>query len=182
MSDTNELYKWTSNISPVWKGIIVFSLIGIVGYSGYEIWQGIKNSQTKAAAEAEIDQFNDDLNNLSTSGVSTNFQESQYASWADSIAQAMTGKDLSPSLCMPWGLVSYSGAGASIANIMSNLKNDADFLELQIKFGVRTIDKGWLESNYTNVTLSAAITAQLSTCEIATINDLLKSNGVTKQF
>lgn len=181
-STGKELFQWTDSISPTWKGVIIFSLIGITTYATIEIIKGIKNAKNAAASKAEVDQFNSDLSALNSNGITQTYQQSSYDQWADSLAQIMTGKDLEPSLCIAGNLINYSGDGSAIANIMSNLKNDADFLQLQIAFGTRTIDKGWLETNYTNVTLSAAISAQLSTCEIATINGMLVTNGLTKQF
>jgi len=182
----HSLFDWYNGLGK-WRGVVVFTTIGITTYSVVEIIKAVKNHQNLAKAQKEVSGFASDLNNLTT-GTTTpdgqpelpTFPDTQYATWADSITQEYTGKDFS--FAVPFPTCEYSDSGAFVYNILNQLVNNADFLKLQIAWGVRTIDKGWLESNYTNVSLSAAITAQSANCEIQGFNALLTTKGITYQF
>lgn len=170
-SKSNALFKWYADLPPWARATMIIGGSVVVIYAVYEIIQSYKASQAYAKSQQEVNQYVADLNALNATGVVASFQQSQYQQWADSIAAQFSGCDPTSILNMAGGLLGMSNSGAVVNNIAIQLINNADFLALQAAFGIRTISKSWVcGGNYTNVTLTAAVTDQLSVDEINTIN------------
>lgn len=171
------LYKWYSGLTPTGKTVLVIGSAVMVTIVGYAVVKSINNKVALAKSQQEISGFVSDLGSLNTQGIAPSFQQSQYQQWADSIQEAFSGCDGS------LNYQAYSDSGQVVANIITNFKNDADFLALQAAFGIRTISKHWwCGGDDSNVTLSAAVDDQLNTDEVAALNVTLVGLGVTYKF
>lgn len=196
--------QWYKDAPPTGKIIMIASGVAVlvVGYiAASQLISSLKQKAKEQKAQKEIVGFNNDLNQLQKSGVKATYQQSQYNQWADSIVQQFQGCDTSSYkldfswLLKDWGVVSakandpsnYSNSGAAVLRIIQQLKNNADFLALQVAFGSRTY-KGcgmlgtWFAGNVGPVTLTSAVIDELSSGEIAALNEVLKGQNITYTF
>ena len=78
----------------------------------------------------------------------------------------------------------FNGDGTdeqAIYDVFTDVKNDVDFNNLVTKFGVRTV-KGGLFTNTFKGNLRSVIKNEMDSNEIKFLNQILQSNGVSKQF
>ncbi len=198
-----QIYK---DAPPTGKILIIVGGIaaGVVTYIAVsQIIHSIKAKALEQKAMAEVVGFNNDLNSLNKSGILPTYQESQYKQWADSIQQQFDGcdtssysfsndfswisNDLHTALTNANNSSNYSDSGATVLLIIQQLKNNADFLALQVAFGSRTYGScgilgTWFAGTVGPVTLSAAMRDELNTSEIAGLNMVLQSLGISYSF
>ena len=78
----------------------------------------------------------------------------------------------------------FNGDGTdeqAVYDVFTDVKNDADFNNLVSKFGERTIKGGWFTNSYKSG-LRGIIKNEMDSNEIKFLNEILQSNGVSKQF
>jgi hypothetical protein len=122
------------------------------------------NSDEDAENEANLT----DLQKLEKKGIVPNYSDSQYYIWADKLESAMfdigTNED-------------------SVYNVYRNIKNDADFLKLEMAFGEREYTGGYVPGVlYGNFDLSEWLEQELVSSEIGVINWILYRNGVNYRY
>ena len=178
------LYAWFNGL-PKWaRGTMVVGVSGITIYTIYSLVKAAKDRKQKQLAQAQLVQFVDDMDRLARQGVFPSFQESQYHIWTNAIVEQFAGCDPSFTNCPDMlRSIGYSKSGQTVFNIISGFQNDADFLALQAAWGIRTYDDcGWFTGNVTDVTLSAAISSELTNCEKEGLNKTLKNKGISYTF
>ena len=159
------------------RGLIWVGTIVVVYVAGKAIYGKLFPSSEEIAQKEREKQLEDDINTAKQTQTPS-FLATQYNRDADSIVAAFSGCDPTMSIAI-LGVLTTSGV--TVKDILNSYKNDLDVLLLQKAFGTRTITKSWIcMGDYTNVDLSAAITNQLNSSEIAYLNNLLASKGITK--
>ena len=96
-------------------------------------------------------------------------QGENFAVMSDNIFHAMDG---------------YGYTIQPIVDAFSNLNTNGDFNALSTAYGTRTLNSGFLnvfQSNYTG-NLSNSLRSQLSSADLATLNQLLSSKKITIQL
>jgi hypothetical protein len=175
----NTAVQFYNSLPPWAKGVVVVGGLAIT----YVIINGIvKKIKADASLKKErgtVDFQNQELQNIINAGIRPTFPQSQYAQWADEIQNQFDGCDVSP---FSDSIGFFSNSGATLKSIVDNLENDADFLALQTAYDIRTYDQcGWWMGNVTG-TLSKAVNDELATNEIAKINEILESKGITYKY
>ena len=190
LKDSN-LYKWYAPLPPMAKGVVVVGGLVALYITGTTVYSMLFPSaaaqsaaQQQAAVAARVAQVGNDLATDISNGQTPSFDQTQYNNWADSIAAAFSGCDITSAsswlFVTTWNL---SDSAQTVYNIVNQLNNDVDFLSLQKAFGTRTISKSILcGGDYNNVDLNAAVTNQLNTMEITLINNALTTKGITHKF
>ena len=181
----NTAIQFYNSLPPWAKGVVVVG--GLLGT--YAIVKGIlkriKQDAELKKQRGAVEFQNQELQNVIGAGIKPTYPLSQYYAWADEIENQFDGCDFSPGnwLGLPaWVSGSFSYSGTTLANIVENLQNDADFLALNTAYDIRSYDQcGWFMGNVTG-TLSKAVNDELSSGEITQINDYLESKGITYKF
>jgi hypothetical protein len=166
----NKVYDYYKEL-PSWaKGVVVIGVLGVTYIFASQIIRKIKENAKKSELEKSVNDAKNELNDLIKSGVKPTITKSQADAFADKIVKQFKGADLL--------LQSYP----TIKDILSQLKNNADYLLLKQQFGLRTYTDafnvfGW--NKVENVTLEAAIQDELTTGSIDSLNKILASKGIT---
>jgi hypothetical protein len=186
MSQNNFLNKFTSiytdkSVNGYVRGIAWLSTAAVAYIVGNSIVKAIKVQIANANDIAKLKQLESDLNNLSNKGIKPSYDVTQYNNWADAIEAGLQGCDLTLSATV-FGML--SNVGTRVWNVLSQLKNDADYLSLSKAYGQRTIPKSWTCGYSSNVTggLDATLTRILNHQEVALINTRLGKMGLTSKI
>src|SRR5882757_3604324 len=150
-------YKAFMSQPKVARGIEIGLALVVTYFAARGIWKFIKTRLDTAKNQKTINDLKSDISALGNRGISPSFPDSQYQGWADKIQNQFDGCDFSvPAL---W---SYSTSGQTLADIIVQLKNDADFAKLVTAFGIRTYDQcGLWTGNFTG-NLFAAVSDELT--------------------
>lgn len=141
--------KWWNGLSSEnqFKFAILFFVVG------WLIWialrGGVKGFANALGAGSELAALN-------VTGVKPTYTDASYKIAADKLYVAMKGMGTDE---------------ASIFEVFSKMKNDADMIKLELAFGVRD-----------NYDLTAWLKGDLSAADIATLNQLLINKGITKTY
>ncbi len=164
------------------RGLAWVGTLAALYIIGHAIYVKLFPSADQQKAIEDNKTAQSDLNNLTTNNVMPTYQDTQYNDWASVIADAYSGCDMS-------SILGYSFAFETVNKILDQLNNDADFLKLQLAYGIRTIPKGWLcGGDYTNLNLIQATQRQLTNLEIngtvlsAGLNKTLADKGIKYRF
>jgi len=163
---------------PSWaKGIVVVGGLVVVYVFGSSLYKKIFPSQSQIDAKQELDSSTKDLQKKLDIGIVPTYNDSQYIDWANQIASSLSG-------CLA-SITAYS----TIRDIFSKLKNDADFLNLKLAYGTRTIPRGFIcGGDIQDKTMSQAIRVEFDSWEIngtlggvalIGLNPTLEANGIT---
>lgn len=175
-------YKAFMSQPPLLRGIEILGSMVVLYFVGKGVWKMVKGGIEKGKASAAIKNVGAEKAKLEDTGVRKTFQPSQYKGWADSIAKQFSGCDLSIIVPILPGL-DLSSSGSVLYNILTQFKNDLDFLELVQAFGVRTYDAcGLWTGDVENATIYSAVTDELDGDEISIINEMLAGKGITYKF
>ena len=162
---TSEVF---SQLPPWAKGVLAMAGIVAIGAVGYVIYKEIKKREADKGNKAENTAANSELADLLRRGIKPSYQKSQYASYANSLWEAMDG---------------YGTDSDLIMRIIANMKNDADFLALSSAYGIRTVSSGAGNPEPDlKGTLSAALASELSNSKIKDINASMAKKGITYKF
>ncbi len=178
------LYQWYHEL-PAWaKGVMIVGSAGVVIFSVHSVIKSVKDKKAKEKAQADVIGFVNDLNDLAKNGILPSFQQSQYQVFAAAILQQFAGCNFSLPQCPDWLFdLAYSSSGKVVANIISQFKNDADFLALQAAFGLKSYDAcGIWNGDVKDVTLSGAVNDELVVCEVEGLNAILASKNINYKF
>jgi hypothetical protein len=163
------------------RGAAWLGTAAILYIVGSNIVKLVNAQIANAADKAKQQQLDGALNKLSNQGITPSFDANQYNNWADGIQAALSGCDLTLSASV-FGMLSDSGT--AVWNILSQQKNDADFISLSKAYGTRTIPKHWYCGYTSDVVggLDATLTRILNPQEIALINSRLSKNGLNSRL
>lgn len=181
---TQPLFSWYQPL-PAWaKGLVILGTLSTAVYSVHYTVKSIKAKKAREKSQRDLISYVNDLDKLAKQGIYPSFQKSQYLTWVSGILEQFTGCDASFSTCPQLGFgIRWSSSGFKVNNILSQLKNDADFLALQAAWGIKTYDEcGIWTGNVENVSLTGAITNELTDCEIVALNKTLQSKNITYKF
>jgi hypothetical protein len=183
MKENKALELW--NGLPTWaKGVIAVGGVAIVYFAGRGIWKQFRKSKDTEKQRESLRTQRQEINQLQNLGQRPSFPQSQYKSWADRIQNQYDGADFKQNLFdydIPV-LGTWSGSGKVTAQIISQLKNNLDFLKLSEAYGVRTYDQaGWFTGDFTG-NLTQAINDELDSGEVNALNNMLKKQGITYRF
>jgi hypothetical protein len=183
MAQNKALEFW--NGLPTWaKGTIAVGGVAIVYFAARGLWNQFRKSTETAKGRETIREQKNEINQLQRQGLRPTFGESQYKSWADRLQKQYDGIDWKNNAFdynIPV-LGTWSGSGKVTAQIVTQLKNNLDFLKLQEAWGVRTYDQAGLWTGDFTGTLSQAVNDELDEGEVNALNNILKKNGITYRF
>jgi hypothetical protein len=155
--------------------VIVVAGLGLAGYAIYRHFkkaQDIKDAnQASALAQGEI-------NTLEQQGVTQSFDDSQYEAFCQRLVQAMNGCGTDEQ---------------SVYDVFRQLRNNVDIRKLIVQFGVRYYQPCAATSPISYLIWQANdkayggglptwLSYDLSSSEIANINGILASAGISYQF
>lgn len=184
MAKEKALEVWSG--LPTWaKGIIAVGGLAIIYFTARTIVKKISASKESQDSKESVKDATNDRASLLRKGLRPSFNQTQYKGWANSMEQSFEGCDPFGNITWgadsPLGKVSYwSKSGYNVAKIFTQLKNDIDFLDLVVAWGVRTYDEcGILTGNVENVDLFKAIDHELTDAERRDLNKILAKKGIT---
>lgn len=178
-------YQWYKDLPPWAKGTAVVGVGFVLTLLGFWAVKYFRDKAAAKKAEQDLKVFKGDLDDLGKKGINPTYPESQYRQWADAIGEAFTGCDFSfAHLGANYNTETfYSDAGKAVFRIVNQLKNDADFLALQVAYGKPTISKHWYcGGDIVGRTLAGAINNMLEGAEVQALNHVLKDNHITYTF
>lgn len=152
----------SQGLPPMAKNLLAFAAVGGIIYIGYKLLSApgkiIENLGNK-------DELTDAQKELDKTGKTATLSASQAGSIANAIFAAMDG---------------YGTDEDAIVYQMGKIKNNADFLLVQTKYGIRTVSSGRFnpEPNYKG-NLAGSIGSECSTYWTKKINSALAKKGVT---
>jgi hypothetical protein len=163
---------------PSWsKGVIIVGGLAAVYFGVTATLNRIKNAEKNKKAREALEKINTEIKQLENKGLKQTYPDSQYNSWADSIAKQFSGCDWEQG-------IGWSGSGSKLYNICYRMENDLDFAKLLNAYGIRTYDQcGFypFAGKFTG-NLSQAVADELKEWEIFEINNLLAKRGIKYKF
>lgn len=162
----------TENINKVLKDNSTLFLYLGLGIAGLIIVKQLLNTlksagatlageqQKKQAESKQTTETKEDLNKLRQQGVKPNYSSTQYSAWADSLYQMIVN--------------GWTEDEEGTYSVMRRLKNDADYIELTKAYGYRRL---LFSTTYAN--LAATIRKYFNDREVAVINNIFQSKGMT---
>lgn len=174
---------------PSWaQGVVVVGGLAAVYFAGRGIIKKIKSQADLLKERETLKSVSSDLKKLISQGIKKSYSDSQYKTWSDQIEKQFSGCDWDEGLFKVNVPVigGWSGSGAKMYNILSQQKNDADFLALQEAYGIRKYDQcgprifgisGDFEGS-----LPQAVADELQEEEITVINKMLTGKKINYQF
>lgn len=168
----NQIKTYYKQLPPWAKGVVGVGGVLVVVIVGIKAWKFIQSMQRLNTSLAEPEAAKDDLNYLIANGISPSFPNSQYEAWSNQLTTA------------------FSGCGTdtgSVFNVFNSLNNEADLLKLVSTYGTRKYEKCLsglylLGGGENNLTLSAAISNELSVAELDSLNTILLNKGIKYRF
>ena len=184
MAQGKALEVWSG--LPTWaKGIIAVGGLAIIYFTGKGIIKRLARAKESQDSKESVKDASNDRASLLRKGLRPSFAPTQYKGWANSIEQSFEGCDPFGNIAWgadsPLGAVSYwSKSGYKVATIFGQLKNDIDFLDLVVAWGVRTYDDcGWGTGDVKDVDLFKAIEDELTDAERRDLNKILAKKSIT---
>lgn len=166
----NKVYQYYKEL-PSWaKGVVVVGGIAIAYFTAKQLIARIKEQSQYKKQRQGLDDQKSELKNMLDTGAKLSYPMSQYKTWATQIASEFAG-------CDPLN-TSYG----KFANIMYQLKNNADFLALSTAFDIQEYDQcGVWNSNFKG-NLQEAINDEFDVNELARLNKELVKQGISYKF
>ncbi len=159
---------------PGWgKAVVIIAAIGIPTVAGIAIYKGYKKREDAKKTTGNV--AGHDLDLLAQAGIVPNYIHTQYLTWADEIQTALDS----------------CGVGdpqATVINVFSQMKNEADVAALVEAFGDRVESPCWYShpfntfvsifKDYPARGLSKWLQLSLSADNFDAINQILRNNGI----
>ncbi len=139
------------------KKVIIFSALGV----GTVIGATIAIKQVIKLFNKDSAESKDEKKELESSGMELTLPESTLAAMADSIYNA--------------GFIIGGTDEDAIYSQFNKLGNDLDYITLNLKFGKRREEFSWGDS----ASMATFLRGELSDSEIAKVNSILSSKGIT---
>ena len=162
-----KFFQYIDDIPPVWKGITVVGILGIITAVGFMTYKGIdkraKEKDAERKANETVASTDATLTALAVNNVKPNYSITQYKSWADELHACFDG----------WGTCD------SWYHIFNSLKNQADMIMLIQQYGVRQVSSGRLnpEPDFTGG-LSGALNNELDKSDLEWLKQRMRDTGV----
>jgi hypothetical protein len=183
MAQNKALEVW--NGLPTWaKGVIAVGGVAILYFTGRSIWRAVKGKKEQTNAREVVRTQGQELTAEQRKGIKQSFPDSQYKAWADRLQNQYDGIDWKNNVFdydVPV-IGQWSGSGKVTSQIVSQLKNDVDFLKLSQAWGVRTYDQAGLLTGDVTGTLSYCVNDELDNGEVAALNKMLSKQGIKYKF
>lgn len=157
----NDLPQWS-------KGVVAVGGIGIAAIVFLNVRKKIMEDADRKKRAAEVDNAKKTLKELAMKGIRPTFDDVQYETFSSKLVSAFDdcGTD-----------------NAAVFSIFDKMKNLADILKLVAVYDRRKF-KGCFSSffDYENLTLSGALSYEMSNSEISKINSMLAKKGINYTF
>jgi len=152
----------SQGLPPMAKNLLAFAAVGAVIYVGYQLLSAPGKIKGNAGNKDELSDAQKELDKVNKTAT---LSASQAGGIANAIFAAMDG---------------YGTDEDAIVYQLGKIKNNADFLLVQTKYGIRTISSGRFnpEPNYKG-NLAGSIGSECSSYWIKKINSALSKKGVT---
>lgn len=183
----NKAYAYYKGMKPGARGAVLIGGLAVVGVIIFQIIKQIKADAKKRQAQASLADSRNELQNVLDNGMVPTFPVSTFKGWAEQIQNQFDGCDFSTplivnnSIYIP-GLAGWSGSANKMYNIISQFKNDADFLSLIDAYDIRTYDQCGLFTGNVTGNLYFAIQDELTEDEIKGLNQVLAAQHITYRF
>jgi hypothetical protein len=166
--------KYYEQQPPAVKVIVVAGL----GLLGYSIYRSIRRKQDEADALKAAQAAAIELGVLQNKGITPSYTDSQFETWANALVQAMNGCGTDEQ---------------AIFDVIDWMANEADIRKLITVFGLRYIEPcGWhspveylvysVNDKAYGGDLTTWLYYELSSSEIAKVNEILGSKGISFRF
>jgi hypothetical protein len=176
---------------PSWaKGVVIIGGLGVTYLFASQVIKIVRADADKRKAEEGLKDSRDEQKKLEEQGLVASFPQSQFNGWVDSIVTQFDGCDIGSPLSvfgevgipLPANSAFWSDSALTIWKIISQFKNDLDFLALINTYSIREYDQcGWGTGNFKG-NLYQAVKDELAQWEIDAINNKLKSLKINRQF
>lgn len=182
MAQSNTLKVW-QDLPPWAKGVIAVGGLAVLYFAGRGLLKKFKSDADKKKALETLNTQSTELKKQLQTGVKPSYNDSQYKAWADKLQNQFTGVDFKQNIIdkdVPL-IGMWSGSGKVAKDIVSQLKNDVDFLKLNQAFGVRSYSEGFLLGTFTG-NLTQAMNDELDRGEVLGLNNIMAKNKITYRF
>ena len=178
----NKLFKVYEGL-PNWaRGVVVIGGVAIAYTIGNTIYKRLQRLKSDAEEQQKLIQVQIEIDKNKKNGVQPSYNDVQFNNLADAAQNAFTNCRLSIIPCPTYLPLCQSNSYKEFYPIVEQLKNDADFLQLQKIFGVRTISKQIYCGGDIRMNLATLVKDQLNNFEIEGLNRILKGNSITYRF
>jgi hypothetical protein len=161
-------YQYYKDLPPWARGTIIVGGGLVVFLIGKSIWNAVQQAKAFAASLKEAKDAVSYLNQLGAQGIKPTYSDAQFEGWSSDIAQALGG---------------CSTTDGTLESVFSNMNNDADLYKLIAVYGTRTISGCvWIFKGSENLSLSAAMSKEVSTGFLGIINSILAAKSITFRF
>lgn len=174
----NKAYEYYKGLPPWARGVVFVGGFAVVVLVAMQIRKSIKSKQDIKDANKISDQASKEIAALTRKGQGPNYSASQYEAWSLKLAEAMNGCGTDE---------------AAIYDVFGKLKNKADVLQLINSFGIRyympcaaTQPISYIRYMNDDKTFGGTLPTwfeyDLTSGEIAKVNDTLKKNNIDYTF
>lgn len=167
----NKVYSYYTEL-PSWaKGVVVVGGIAIVYFTAKQFINRIKDQAEKKKQRDSVITQKSELDNMLKTGARLTYAPSQYKTWSNQIVENFRGCDVGNSNVVFFG------------NVISKLRNDADFLALSTSFDIQTYKDcfSWFNADFSG-NLSQAVSNEFTDKEIQMFNNTLRDMKITYRF
>lgn len=163
---SNSAYQYYKDL-PGWaKGTVIVggALIGF--FVGKSIWDTVKKALAPPPVNLkEAKDAVSTLNALASQGQTPTQTDAQFQGYVSTLVTSMSG-------CFQ--------SFVNVQTVFSNLNNNADLYKLIAVFGTQTVNEClWGSDTYS---LSEALNARLNSAQVANINSILATKGISYSF
>lgn len=127
-NNSGKFFTFIDGMPPWAKGVAVVGSLGLIAWLTTKIYSATQNSKNAAAANNDVVKGQNDLTALEANGVYPTYVQSDYASYADTLQQAIEGCEFD---------------SANVLSVFGDMKNTADVVSLVQAYGTRPLTPCW---------------------------------------
>lgn len=165
------IVKSFNSLPPIAKGIIAIITVGVTGVIVIKTIKAIKRRMQEGDFKDTVNAADRELKQLLTTQ-QPSYADSVYSGWANSINSKLSGCD-------------FNSNDAAVLVILSNIKNDVDWLKLVKAYGVKTVEgcsPSWTGvGNYTS-DLPTLLNKELTTVNALKVNTFFEKHGMKSRI
>lgn len=150
--------KWFTNLSPLMQFVVAILVLFVIYYV-------LKNGSSFFQTLSQKAQLDGETKAYEKQGMKRSYTDSQYASFATKLYNAMDGMGTSED---------------AIMSVFSQMNNDIDIINLEKKFGLRASSYAFGFGTPTD--LQDWLSSDLSDSALAELNNILASKGINRSY
>lgn len=154
-------------VHPTAKTLIVLVVAAGASYGIYELVKYLQKLSAQAAYKKTEQEVKNELKDVLKTQ-KPNYPDSTYKTWATTIASLLNGCD-------------FHSNDTKVANILLQIKNNADWLKLVQAFGTKTIESCGIGDDY-EANLPTILSRELGDSTIKAANVLFTKRGIDSRL